>query len=140
MGVQLEHANITVPDLQNTIRFIRAALPEFKVRSESKHSDSYWVHIGTNDQYLALQQAVGKQEQSHRNYCDTGVSHLGFVVPSVAQLMKRLNASGFSPTEVRDRHPHRVRVYYNTADGIEWEFIEYLSENISDRNDYEYTE
>jgi hypothetical protein len=33
-------------------------------------------------------------------------------------------------------HPHRLRAYFYDEDGIEWEFIEYLSNNPSERNDY----
>ncbi len=35
MAVRLEHANLTVRDIEGMIRFLQAALPEFKVRTKA---------------------------------------------------------------------------------------------------------
>ncbi len=34
MAVRLEHANLTVRDIEGMIRFLRTAFPEFQVRGE----------------------------------------------------------------------------------------------------------
>ena len=34
-------------------------------------------------------------------------------------------------------HPFRKRVYFNDAEGNDWEFVEYLSQDPLERNDYE---
>src|SRR6266581_29844 len=37
MAVRLEHANLTVRDIDGMIRFLQTAFPEFKVRGEGKY-------------------------------------------------------------------------------------------------------
>src|SRR5215472_11271233 len=50
MAVRLEHANLTVRDVEEAIRFLQTAFPEFRVRGEGKSQDgSRWVHIGTDE-------------------------------------------------------------------------------------------
>ncbi|MGK0469954.1 MAG: hypothetical protein ACJAR0_000416, partial [Candidatus Azotimanducaceae bacterium] len=34
-------------------------------------------------------------------------------------------------------HPYRERAYFYDGCGFEWEFVQYLSEQTSERNDYE---
>ena len=38
---------------------------------------------------------------------------------------------------VPNSHPFRKRVYFNDAEGNDWEFVEYLSQDPLERNDYE---
>jgi hypothetical protein len=48
MAVRLEHANLSVRDIEGMIRFLQTAFPEFRVRGEGKSRDgSRWVHIRT---------------------------------------------------------------------------------------------
>ena len=55
MAVRLEHANLTVRDIDGMIRFLETAFPEFQVRGEGTSQDgSRWVHIGTHETYIAL--------------------------------------------------------------------------------------
>ncbi len=52
MAVRLEHANLTVHDIDGMIRFLQTAFPEFRVRGEGKSRDgSRWVHVGTDGTY-----------------------------------------------------------------------------------------
>ncbi len=39
-------------------------------------------------------------------------------------------------TTVPNEHPHRTRVYFNDPEGNDWEFVEYHSQDPSERNDY----
>jgi len=58
MAVRLEHANLTVHDINGMIRFLQTAFPEFRVRGEGKSRDgSRWVHVGTDETYIALSPA-----------------------------------------------------------------------------------
>ena len=58
MAVRLEHANLTVRDINGMIGFLQTAFPEFKVRGEGKSRDgSRWVHVGTDETYIALSPA-----------------------------------------------------------------------------------
>ena len=102
------------------------------------------MHIGNDDHYVALNQrekpgseaeqiiAPYEYQQAYR------LLHLGFVVDDVDALMARLEAAGFQPDDIEnlDSHPHRRRVYYLDGNGIEYEFVQYLSENPTERNDY----
>jgi len=39
MAVRLEHANLTVRDIEEMIRFLQTAFPEFRVRGEGMSQD-----------------------------------------------------------------------------------------------------
>ncbi len=39
-------------------------------------------------------------------------------------------------TTVPNEHPHRTRVYFNDPEGNDGEFVEYHSQDPSERNDY----
>ena len=44
MAVRMEHANLTVRDIDGMIRFLQTAFPEFQVRRDIKSQDgSRWV-------------------------------------------------------------------------------------------------
>ncbi len=61
MSIRLEHANLIVRDVDETIRFLRTAFPEFRVRGEGKTWHGVrWVHVGTDETYLALVEATHK--------------------------------------------------------------------------------
>ena len=49
----LEHLNITSTDVDETIRFLLTAMPEFSIRGEGGGEKAQrWVHVGTEDSYL----------------------------------------------------------------------------------------
>jgi hypothetical protein len=52
--------------------------------------------------------------------------------------MARLSAAGFEPADASalDSHPFRRRVYYIDGNGLDWEFVQYLSQDPAQRNDY----
>ena len=90
-----------------------------------------WVHIGTDSNYIALTEAHGAKVMPE-------LRHIGVEVDDVEALMDRLAAAGFEAADASalDSHPFRRRVYYVDGNGLDWEFIEYLSENPAERNDY----
>ena len=51
--------------------------------------------------------------------------------------MKTIVAAGYVDSTVPNSHPFRKRVYFNDAEGNDWEFVEYLSQDPLERNDYE---
>jgi hypothetical protein len=64
MGVRLEHANLCVRDIEAMIRFLQTAFPEFRVRGEGMSNDGRrWAHVGTDETYIALSQAVVETEK-----------------------------------------------------------------------------
>lgn len=135
--VQLEHANLNVGRIPRALEFLAAAFPEFRIRGGAKNADGTgwkWVHVGTETTYLALSEASGLPREA----TDRGpqVNHLGFVVADVAAIRKRLLAAGFHEGYVPEPHPWRKRLYFLDGDGLEWEFVEYLSDDPAKRNDY----
>ena len=58
MAIRLEHANLSVRDIHEMIRFLQTAFPEFRVRGEGITRDgAHWVHVGTDDTYIALSES-----------------------------------------------------------------------------------
>ncbi len=134
MKVRLEHANICVKDMNVMVKFLQIAFPDFRVRGGGTN----WLHIGTDDTYIALQQA-NKDAVSDwtPNSGKPGVNHLGYEVDDIDSLRIRLISNGFNESAVVDSHPHRKRAYFNDPEGNDWEFIEYFTTEPSKRNDYE---
>lgn len=138
MTVRMEHANLTVRDIEGMIRFLQTAFPEFHVRGEGKSNDgSRWVHIGTDENYIALSPAHAEPDKRWSPYRGMpGMNHLGFEVDDVAALRERLKSAGFRESTPPNSHPHRKRVYFYDAEGNDWEFVQYLSADPAERNDY----
>ena len=134
MRCYLEHANMTVNDLDKAIDFLQTAFPDFQVRGGGENPDgSQWCHLGTDDYYIALngraQPFTGKRIGSY-------VNHLGFRVDDANAIRNRLLAAGYREGFKVEAHPYRKRIYFHDNDGFEWEFVEYFSEDPQKRNDY----
>ncbi|MGY8689289.1 MAG: VOC family protein [Verrucomicrobiales bacterium] len=96
-----------------------------------------WAHIGTDECYLALTATTAEKASADRPYTAyPGIQHLGWEVPDAEKIRERLLAAGLKESTVPNEHPHRKRVYFYDADGNDWEFVEYFSDNPSERNDY----
>ena len=139
MPVRMEHANLTVRDVDGMLRFLQAAFPEFKVRRDVTGSDgSRWVHVGTADNYIALTPASAKPGIPWMPYSGrAGVNHLGFEVDDAEALRQRLLAAGYKESTPPNAHPYRKRVYFYDPEGNDWEFVQYLSSDPAQRNDYD---
>jgi catechol 2,3-dioxygenase-like lactoylglutathione lyase family enzyme len=144
MSVRLDHANLSVRDLDAAIRFLVTAFPEFRVRGRGGDCAGWeWVHVGNDESYLALLRARPPAPAS-AEAADPfvpygggpGLNHLGFEVDDVAALRERMLAAGYRETTTPNAHPHRRRVYFADAEGNDWEFVEYLSRDPAERNDY----
>ena len=133
MTGDLEHANLNVANLAATVKFLMTALPHFKIRGSGTSRDgTKWLHIGTDSTYLALNEA---NADSAATKFET-FNHLGFVVENVEEIRSRMLNSGYKEGYKVDPHPYRKRLYILDHDGLEWEFIEYLSEIPKERNEY----
>jgi catechol 2,3-dioxygenase-like lactoylglutathione lyase family enzyme len=139
MTIRLDHANLAVRDVDETLRFLRAALPEFRVRGEGRTwQGARWIHVGTNEVYIALSQASREPAESWIPYSGKpGTNHLGFEVEDAESVRARLRAAGYEDTTVPNAHPHRRRVYFRDREGNDWEFVQYLSDDPAERHDYE---
>ncbi len=138
MEVRLEHANIVVREFDAMVRFLNTAFPAFRVRQEGLNDGQRWMHIGTDDTYIALTEASEEPAEEWIPYSGRpGVNHLGYEVDDVEALRARLAAAGFRDSTYPNNHPHRKRVYFYDADGNDWEFVQYFSDDPGRRNDYE---
>lgn len=132
----LEHANLTVPDIEAARRFLQTALPEFQIRGGGDRATGRWQHVGTETTYLALQQEREHRPDPRTAYVHDGVHHLGFVVDDVLSLAQRLRKAGYRENPMSEDHPARIRRYFFDSAGMEWEFVQYLSDDPAQRNAY----
>jgi hypothetical protein len=58
------------------------------------------------------------------------------MVDNAEQVRSRLLATDYIESTIENNHPFRKRVYFYDHEGRDWEFVEYLSENLEERNDY----
>ena len=141
MNAQLEHANLCVSDIDGMIKFLQTALPDFVIRHDETGADSdRWVHIGNDKTYIALNNSTQNDSSDWTPYSGKpGVNHLGYMVDSIEQVRSRLRAAGYIESTVENNHPFRKRLYFYDSEGRDWEFVEYLSDKVEERNDYTLT-
>lgn len=138
MSIRIEHANMIVRDIDATVQFLETAFPEFRVRREGESNGRRWLHIGTDDTYIALNEATAEPAESWVPYSGKpGVNHLGYEVDDADALRERMLAAGYEDSTVPNKHPYRKRVYFHDPDGNDWEFVEYLRDDPAKRNDYD---
>lgn len=133
MKAYMEHINITVNDLDKTVQFLQTAFPDFKVRGGGDTGVRRWAHVGTDHTYVAINQGVAHAE---KNYNSTGFNHVGFVVDDVNGLADRLLSAGYERSYPKQNQQFRIRDYFLDAEGNEYEFVQYLSDNPAERNTY----
>ncbi|WP_343232597.1 VOC family protein [Vibrio sp. vnigr-6D03] len=63
---------------------------------------------------------------------------MGFVVDDIEEVERRLLSNGYEQNPMETEHPYRKRLYFYDSDGLEWEFIQYLTHDSKKRNDYEH--
>ena len=131
--IYLEHANITVSDLQKSIHFFQSAFPYFKIRAKGNERRE-WVHLGDDYTYIAINQLKKGQNIERENYDDLGINHIGFVVEDLDVIVDQLLKSGYQRDYPRQEEKFRTREYFADSDGNEFEFVQYLSDNIEERN------
>ena len=138
MNIRLEHANMIVRDIDGVAGFLKTAFPDFRVRKEGDNRGKRWMHIGTDDTYIALTQATAEPAETWQPYSGKpGVNHLGYEVDDVDGLRERLSKAGYRDSTYPNRHPYRKRVYFYDPDGNDWEFVQYFSSDPAERNDYD---
>lgn len=137
MNVQLEHANLIVRDIDGMVKFLETAFPEFSVRGGGTNNGSRWLHVGTDNTYIALSEARNEPSERWQPYTGKpGLNHLGYEVDDVNAVRCRLAAAGYRDSTVPNDHRHRKRVYFYDPEGNDWEFVQYFSEKVAERNEY----
>ena len=135
-NVYLEHANITVSDIEQGIKFFQTAFPNFSLRGGAGEGTAKWIHFGDENTYIAINQGAKQEERKHPDYLINGINHIGFVVDDVEILAERLLNGGFVRDYPKQVQQYRIRDYFADADGNQYEFVQYLSENAEEKNDY----
>ena len=134
----LEHINITSTDVDETVRFLLTAMPEFGVRGGGEGEKARrWVHVGTEESYLCGEDRGATERGPHEPYVHPGLNHIGFVVEDGRATADRLANAGYSQGSTFLDHPHRHRYYFFDHDGNEYEFVQYLSDIPEERNEYD---
>lgn len=135
----LEHVNLTVNDLQTTLRFLQTALPDWRVRGQGRMDwfgkPIEWLHVGTATAYLALQsggEGHALDWTSHR----TGVKHVGLVVSDLNAVVARLTEAGFPLDHWGGATAYRRSAYFVEPGSVQFEFMEYLTDDPALRNHY----
>lgn len=134
-NIYLEHANITVNDLQGAIKFFQTAFPHFKIRGGGNDMRE-WIHLGDDDTYIAINQAKQSDLKADKNYDSIGINHLGFVVQDVEEIANNLLSNGYKRDYPKQVEQFRIRDYFADADGNQYEFVQYLSEVVQEKNSY----
>lgn len=134
-NIYLEHVNITVNDLQETIKFFQTAFPHFKIRGGGNETRE-WVHLGDDDTYIAINQALQNDLNTPNSYDRIGINHLGFVVQDVEEIAKNLLSNGYKRDYPKQVEQFRIRDYFADTEGNQYEFVQYLTEVIQEKNSY----
>lgn len=140
---RLEHANITVPDIDAAISFLSVVAPDFVIRKQSLSDKGFrWAHFGNDDFYIALQEPDRSVQQEqpaypHTTYRNIGINHLGLVVEDLSAVEQRLREKGYRQGMITPDESFRKRIYYFDLAGFEWELIEYFSDQADEKNLYE---
>ena len=124
-GIYLEHANVTVKDLEQSIDFYRD-LMGFEVRWRGTvSSGSPAAHVGTDRFYLALFEA-SRDGEFDRDYESPGLNHVGFVVDDLDAKRRKLADLGLDVHLEGEYEPGR-RFYFYDPNGLEVELVEYAA-------------
>lgn len=137
---KIEHANITVPDIDEAINFIKVVAPDFQVRKDERPSESFrWVHIGNDKYYFALQEPhIGSPaEHPKETYKNFGVNHIALVVENIERIESALLEAGYRRGIYAPSEKYRKRLYFYDGFGFEWELVEYFSEKVKEKFLYE---
>ncbi|MEM7002373.1 MAG: VOC family protein [Pseudomonadota bacterium] len=122
---RLEHVNITVSDPDRTAADL-CGIFDWHIRwAGPSQMGGNTVHVGTDDDYLAVYTFDGEppgrgRTGSHKG----GLNHVGVLVDDLDAVEARVKGAGFEPFNHMTYEPGR-RFYFLDRDGIEFEVISY---------------
>ncbi len=124
-SASLEHVNITVSDPHKTAEMI-CQLFDWRIRWQGPSTiGGYTIHVGTDDDYVALYSEGKTQKSEISNYRQSGgLNHIGIVVDDLDKVEKRILDAGYKTQSHADYEPGR-RFYFLDRDGVEFEIISY---------------
>jgi len=137
--IHLEHLNLVVKNIPNSLQFYQAAFPHWSIRGGDKGEwfgkPRNWIHFGDDYQYLSLNDN-GENENRALSGHQVGLSHFAFVTNDIDGVIQRLTDAGFKTDKKGALDAYRENVYYIDPDGYEVEFVQYNSDIPSLRNRY----
>jgi catechol 2,3-dioxygenase-like lactoylglutathione lyase family enzyme len=137
--IHLEHVNLIVRDIEETLTFYRAAFPHWSIRGGDKSEWSgkprNWVHFGDDYQYLAFgDNGVGENRDLAGH--QVGLAHFAYVTDDIVGVIKRLADAGFRIAKDGMDDEYRQNIYFLDPNGYEVEFVQYNTDIPSLRNRY----
>ena len=135
--MRLEHLNLVVRDIPESLHFYKAAFPHWKIRNQGK-ADWYdvernWVHFGDDKQYLTLNDD-GIDNNRDLTSHQIGLAHFAFVTNNLQSVIDRLQLAGYDTEKSGANNKFRKNIYFMDPNGYEIEFVEYLSDLPEQRN------
>jgi len=135
--MHLEHLNLVVSNITESLKFYQAAFPHWKVRSQGQ-SEWYgvvrnWIHFGDDYQYLTFNDDGVGENRDLKGH-QVGLGHFGFTVCNIESLIERLISAGFEVSNPGADNPYRKNSYFIDPDGYEVEFVEYFTDIPEQRN------
>ncbi|WP_084418026.1 VOC family protein [Henriciella litoralis] len=138
--VRLEHANLVVTDIAPTLDFLKAAFPHWRVRGGGKGEwygkPREWLHFGDDEFYIALSDNGEGAPRDLKGH-EPGLAHLAFEVSDLDRTIEKLEAAGYKITNPGAYTEHRRNVYFIDGNNIEFEFVQYLSDDPAEKNRYD---
>ena len=133
----LEHVNLVASNIDSMLKFYQAAFPYWSIRSEGRGDwhgkPRRWVHFGDDRHYIAISDH-GEGENRNLSGHQVGFAHFAYVTSNLNEVVARLNKTGFGISKQGSENPFRKNVYFIDPAGFEVEFVEYLSDIPSERN------
>jgi catechol 2,3-dioxygenase-like lactoylglutathione lyase family enzyme len=124
MEARLEHVNVTVGDADRAAALLQR-LFGWRVRwSGRAASGGRTVHVGTDDQYLALYSSPGSDGAPLAWPKGAPLNHVAVVVDDLDAAEARVAEAGLTPFAHGDYEPGR-RFYFLDENGIEFEVVSY---------------
>jgi hypothetical protein len=91
------------------------------------------VHFGDNEQYIAISDH-GEGKNRDLSGHQIGLAHFAYVTNNLNAVIARLKHAGFAISKEGAVNPFRKNIYYIDPAGFEVEFVEYMSDVPSERN------
>lgn len=137
--LHLEHLNLVVNDIPQTLSFYQAAFPHWTVRGGGQNEwygkPRSWVHFGDDYQYLAFNDNGVGENRDLKGH-QVGLAHFAFATNDIKGVITRLQEAGFEIAVDGAEDKYRENVYFIDPNGYEVEFVEYVSDIPSERNRY----
>ncbi|MGI2176485.1 VOC family protein [Shewanella ulleungensis] len=138
--MRLEHLNLVVNDLNESLVFYKAVFPHWRVRGGGESiwhgTPRKWLHFGDDHHYLSLNDSgTGAVRDLKSNAI--GLAHFAYVVDNVEALVTRLANVGYKVAIMGAINEAYKSRYFIDPNGFEIEFVEYLTDIPTERNQYD---